>query len=49
MGRHFDETDTLYSRMSRRTIDILKENYREELSKDEWKLVVYLKKVFDIQ
>lgn len=49
VGRHFDETDTLYSRMSRRTIDILKENYRQELSKDEWKLVVHLKKVFDIQ
>ena len=48
-GRHFDEKDIIYSRITRHSIDVLKENYRDDLSKDEWKLVVFLKKVFDIQ
>ncbi|KAL4194703.1 hypothetical protein AMTRI_Chr05g60790 [Amborella trichopoda] len=48
-GRHFDMEDEFVSHISRRSIDILKENYREDLSLDEWKLVVKLKTLFKIQ
>ncbi|CAA0338552.1 Translation initiation factor IF- 2 domain 3 [Arabidopsis thaliana x Arabidopsis arenosa] len=48
-GRHFDMEDELVSHISRRSIDILKSNYRDELSLEEWKLVVKLKNIFKIQ
>ncbi|KAF8084986.1 hypothetical protein N665_0688s0007 [Sinapis alba] len=48
-GRHFDMEDELVSHISRRSIDILKTNYRDELSMDEWKLLVKLKNIFKIQ
>ncbi|XP_020890173.1 eukaryotic translation initiation factor 5B [Arabidopsis lyrata subsp. lyrata] len=48
-GRHFDMEDELVSHISRRSIDILKTNYRDELSLEEWKLVVKLKNIFKIQ
>ncbi|TKW25514.1 hypothetical protein SEVIR_3G124200v4 [Setaria viridis] len=48
-GRHFDMEDELVSRISRRSIDILKQNYREDLSFEDWKLVVKLKTILKIQ
>ncbi|CAL5348569.1 unnamed protein product [Camellia sinensis] len=48
-GRHFEMEDELVSHISRRSIDILKANYRDDLSIDEWKLVVKLKNLFKIQ
>ncbi|CAN1268735.1 Eukaryotic translation initiation factor 5B [Linum perenne] len=48
-GRHFDSDDELVSRISRRSIDSLKENYRDDLSSEEWKLVVKLKNILKIQ
>ncbi|CAJ2629875.1 unnamed protein product [Trifolium pratense] len=48
-GRHFEIDDELVSHISRRSIDILKTNYRDDLSMDEWKLVVKLKSLFKIQ
>ncbi|XP_062180637.1 eukaryotic translation initiation factor 5B-like [Phragmites australis] len=48
-GRHFDMEDELVSRISRRSIDILKQNYREDLSMDDWKLVLKLKTIFKVQ
>ncbi|KAH0898019.1 hypothetical protein HID58_047587 [Brassica napus] len=48
-GRHFDMEDELVSHISRRSIDILKTNYRDELSMEEWKIVVKLKNIFKIQ
>ncbi|KAK1570475.1 hypothetical protein Q3G72_002518 [Acer saccharum] len=48
-GRHFDDEDELVSHISRRSIDILKTNYRDDLSIDDWKLVVKLKNLFRIQ
>ncbi len=47
-GRHLEEKDPLYSLISRQSIDTLKEFYRSEVTKDEWALMVNLKKVFDI-
>ncbi|KAI4389228.1 hypothetical protein MLD38_001476 [Melastoma candidum] len=48
-GRHFDLEDELVSHISRKSIDILKLNYRDDLSIEEWKLVVKLKNLFKIQ
>ncbi|KAL6129421.1 hypothetical protein ACLB2K_072771 [Fragaria x ananassa] len=42
-GRHFEGEDELISHISRRAIDILKTSYRDELSNDDWKMVVKLK------
>ncbi|KAF1912823.1 hypothetical protein BDU57DRAFT_550634 [Ampelomyces quisqualis] len=47
-GRHLEEDDTLYSAVSRKSIDTLKEFFRSDVSQDEWKLLVELKKLFDI-
>ncbi|KGN44524.1 eukaryotic translation initiation factor 5B [Cucumis sativus] len=48
-GRHFDLEDELVSHISRKSIDLLKANYRDDLSTDEWRLVVKLKNLFKIQ
>ncbi|CAL5384465.1 unnamed protein product [Camellia sinensis] len=42
-GRHFEIGDELVSHISRRSIDVLRANYRDDLSLEEWKLVVTLK------
>ena len=42
-GRHFAHTDELVARMTRPSIDAMKEFYRDELQKDDWRLVVELK------
>lgn len=47
-GRQLEEEDTLYSQISRKSIDVLKEFYRKDVSNDEWKLIVKLKPLFDI-
>ena len=47
-GRHFTADDELVSLISRKSIDLLKANFREDLGKDDWRLVIKLKKVFDI-
>lgn len=47
-GRHFDDKDQLVSRITRKSIDSLKDVFRDQMTKDDWKLVVKLKKVFKI-
>ena len=47
-GRQLEEKDTLYSMISRASIDTLKEFYRDEVTKDEWALIKKLKPLFDI-
>ncbi|KAI1127180.1 hypothetical protein F5Y10DRAFT_199502 [Nemania abortiva] len=47
-GRQLEETDTLYSLISRASIDCLKEFYRKEVANDEWSLIIKLKPLFDI-
>ena len=47
-GRHLEEKDTLYSLISRQSIDTLKEFYRADVSNEEWALIKRLKGLFDI-
>ncbi|KAI9663160.1 MAG: hypothetical protein M1821_008208 [Bathelium mastoideum] len=47
-GRQLEEKDTLYSHISRASIDTLKEFYRADVSTEEWALVKKLKPLFDI-
>lgn len=47
-GRHFEMEDALVSHITRRSIDILKANYRDDLSMEDWKLVLKLKNLFKI-
>ncbi|KAG9195409.1 Eukaryotic translation initiation factor [Alternaria panax] len=48
-GRHLEEDDILYSAISRKSIDTLKEFFRSDVSQDEWKLIVQLKQLLDVQ
>ncbi|KAI4170170.1 MAG: hypothetical protein LQ343_005176 [Gyalolechia ehrenbergii] len=47
-GRQLEEKDTLYSMISRQSIDTLKEFYRADVSNEEWALVKKLKGLFDV-
>ncbi|KAH8700446.1 hypothetical protein BGW36DRAFT_357105 [Talaromyces proteolyticus] len=47
-GRHLEESDTLYSEISRKSIDTLKEFYRPDVTMEEWGLIKKLKPLFDI-
>ena len=42
-GRQFDDTNQIASWITRRSIDSLKDFYRDELTMDDWKLVKALK------
>jgi len=48
-GRHFDHTSQLYSHISRQSIDTLKEHFKDEMIKEDWELIIGMKKVFEIQ
>mmetsp|Transcript_10319 Transcript_10319/g.18948 ORF Transcript_10319/g.18948 Transcript_10319/m.18948 type:complete len:992 (-) Transcript_10319:4492-7467(-) len=47
-GRQFDASNSLYSKLSRGSIDALKLHFKEKLENEDWRLVVKLKKVFNI-
>lgn len=47
-GRHFDETDLLYSKISRQSIDAVKDHFRDEMTKPDWQLIMEMKKLFQI-
>lgn len=47
-GRQFDATCQMVSKLTRESIDLLKTNFKDDLSDAEWKLVIKLKKVFNI-
>ncbi len=47
-GRHFDYTDILVSRVTRESIDVVKEYFRDDLQKSDWQLMIELKKMFEI-
>lgn len=48
VGRHFEETDILVSKISRESINALKDWFRDEMQKTDWHLVIELKKMFEI-
>lgn len=48
LGRHFQDKDELVSRISRESIDVLKEHFRDEMQTDDWTLIVALKKLLEI-
>ena len=47
-GRQFDHTYPLYARVTRKSIDALKEFFREECQRSDWDLLVKLKKQFGV-
>lgn len=47
-GRHFDSSNELVSEISRRSIDVLKECFRDEMSAENWQLISRLKAQFKI-
>lgn len=47
-GRQFDASHSLYSQLSRASIDSLKLHFKDKLENEDWRLVVKLKKVFNI-
>jgi translation initiation factor 5B len=48
-GRQFTADDVLYSKLSRRSINVLKELFAAEMKDDWWRLVIRLKGVFNIE
>jgi len=40
--------DPLVSKISRKSIELLKLHFKEDMTKDDWRLVVKLKKTFQI-
>lgn len=40
VGRHFDDTNQLVSIISRDSIDALKQYFMDEMTKDDWKVVI---------
>lgn len=47
-GRQFDHTSLLYSKISRDSIDALKEFFKDDITKEDLTLLVKLKKIFQI-
>jgi translation initiation factor 5B len=47
-GRQFGESDELCSKISRQSIDVLKELFRADVSRDEWLLIKKLKTMLHI-
>lgn len=48
LGRHFQVTDKIISRISRESIDAVKAYFKEDLKKSDWKLMLKLKNLFEI-
>ncbi len=49
LGRHFSTSNMLVSKITRSSIDTLKAHYQDEMTQEWWKLIITLKKVFNIQ
>lgn len=47
-GRQFDHTGAIYSRISRESIDALKEFFKNDVAKEDWQLIIKMKKIFCI-
>lgn len=47
-GRHFTAEDPLVSKITRESIDVCKQYFRDDLTKTDWQLIVQLKKLLGI-
>ncbi|XP_065836749.1 eukaryotic translation initiation factor 5B-like [Oscarella lobularis] len=47
-GRHFNHEDTVVSKISRESIDVVKKYFRDEMQKADWQLMIELKRTFRI-
>jgi len=47
-GRQFDYSWPLCSHLSRESIDVLKENFKDDMTEAQWRLIVKLKPIFNI-
>ena len=47
-GRQFDASHSLYSTLTRESIDALKANFKDALETEDWRLVVKMKKLYNI-
>ena len=47
-GRTFEMSDLLYSNISRKTIDCLKDNFRDDMTDSDWDLIRTMKAKFGI-
>ena len=47
-GRHFDDKAQICSAITRDSIDALKEFFLDDMTQDDWRTVIKLKKTFDI-
>lgn len=47
-GRHFDHKHQLVSRITRNSINALKSFFKDEMSREDWQLVIKLKRTFGI-
>jgi len=48
IGRHFDVSNTIISRITRESIDVAKKYFRDELSKSDWQLIIEFKTILGI-
>jgi translation initiation factor 5B len=48
LGRHFEVTDELISKISRESIDAVKMYFKDDMGKADWKLFLELKKIYEI-
>jgi translation initiation factor 5B len=48
-GRHFDHNQLLYAHVSRGSIDKLKDNFRDKMTKDNWKTIIKLKGLLGVE
>lgn len=48
-GRHFGHTNKLISKISRKSIDILKKDYRDKMTKKDWEMIIELKRELNIK
>ena len=48
-GRHFDFKDIIISKLTRESIDTLKKDYRDDMEKEDWLLVIELMNDLNIQ
>ena len=47
-GRHFSDKHIIYSQITRKSIDVIKKFYKDEMTRDDVKLLIGLKKILNV-